>query len=177
MSTASRRAKDRRSLRLEFLEDRKLLSTATPHGIAAEVAKTKTITSFSGHIQGGPASSGLYMTTSPGYHSFSGVGSSRAVGNLLFSAQEMINISGSTASITNGRALFTTYKGDNLFVSFTGTGTIATHRPTRFTLTGTVTGGNGRFHDETGTFAATGTLIPANDKLALAFTITLSRPA
>ena len=179
MSTASERAKDRRSLRLEFLEDRNLLSVVTPKGITAEVVRAEAtpVTTITGHLQGLPATAGLYTPTLPGRHSYSGHGTARPLGNALFSAQEVETTSGSTVSITHGSAQLYDYKGDELFVVYTGTGRTARHKPTAISLTGSVTSGTHRFLNETGTFSATGNLNPASGRLVLNYTVVLSHPS
>lgn len=178
MSTASERAKERRSPRLEFLESRNLLSVVAPKAIAAEVSTTPApVTTITGRVHGSMATAGLYVPTQANHRSLSGFGTSRPTGNLLFSSQQVQATTGSTVAISGGDALFTTHRGDQIYVKFTGTGTATTHRPTTFSLTGTVTSGTRRFLGETGTFVATGTQIPSTGKFNFSFTINFSKPS
>ena len=178
MRTASERAKVRRNFRLEFLEDRNLLSSIfSPQGLAGEVSTPKPIYSITGHVQGLPATAGLYTATLPGKHSYSGHGSARPVGNVLFSAQQVETTSGTALTITGGSAQMYDYKGNELFITYTGTGTNPKHGPATVSLTGTVTGGTRRFLHETGTFFASGTLVHATGRLNLGFTVVFNQPA
>ncbi len=178
MFTATDRAKGRRHLRLEFLEDRNLLSGITPNAISAEVSRAATpITTIVGHVQGLPAGAGLYTKTLPGYHSYSGHGAARPIGNVLFSTQQVETTTGSTVAITNGNAQMYDYKGDELFISYSGTGTVAARRLTTVSLVGSVTSGTKRFLGETGTFSATGTLNPYTGRLILNYVVVLNNPA
>lgn len=177
MWTARERAKERRNLRLEFLEERNLLSVVTPHAVAAEVATTTKITTILTHVQGLPAAAGLYTQTLPGYQSYSGHGSSSQIGRVLFSAQQVETTTGTTVAITNGNGQMYDYKGDELFIAYSGTATTAAHKLTTISLTGTVTSGTRRFLNETGTFTATGTINPATGRLILTEIIVLNTPA
>jgi hypothetical protein len=182
MSTASERAKDRRSLRLEVLEDRQLLSTAHANLISAEAVKaaSTTTTSLVGQVQAQPAPAGLYVTVPSGTTSYSGHGTVRPGGEVLFGAAQVgtLNAAGTSVSITQGHALLTTFhKGSNLYLSYTGTGKVVAHKPIALSLHGTVTSGTGAFLGETGTFAAFGTLNPTTGRLAVTYSIILNHAA
>src|SRR4051812_8885631 len=131
MRTASERAKVRRNVCLEFLEDRNLLSLFSPKSLAGVVAPPAQITTIVGHLQGLPATAGLYTPThprtiifptanqpktliSPGFHSYSGHGSARPVGNVLFSMQQVETTTGggTGVSITLGSGQLFDYKGN-----------------------------------------------------------------
>jgi hypothetical protein len=180
MSTASERARDRRGLRLEFLEDRKLLSLVKPSGVAAEVVVTTpaNIPTISGQVGGSLASAGLYIPTQPGYTSFSGHGHATPVGGILFSMQQMqTSVTTSPLTITKGTALLVTQsKAHKIDISYSGTG-VAKHRGVfALSLTGTVTGGTDGFTGAGGTFTATGTLNAHNGRFNLKFTLALTYP-
>jgi hypothetical protein len=180
MSTASERAKDRRSLRLEFLEDRKLLSLVKPSSVAAELVVTTpaNIPTISGRIGMSLASAGLYIRTQPGFTSFSGHGHATPVGGILFSLQQIqTSLSTSPLTITNGTALLITEsKGNKIDLSYSGTGQ-AIHRGVfAVSLTGTVTGGTDGFTGAGGTFTATGTLNAHTGRFNLKFNLALTYP-
>jgi hypothetical protein len=179
MGTASERAKHRRSFRLEFLEDRNLLSNVfSPRSLAGEPAFTpRPVTTIVGHVQGLPATAGLYIATLPGHHSYSGHGVTRPLGDALFSAQEVETTSGTSLTITNGSGQMYDYRGNEIFVAYTGTGTVAPRKVTRVTLDGSVLNGTGRFLGERGSFHATGNLNPFTGRLYLNYTIVLNHPA
>lgn len=179
MSTASERANRRRDFRLELLEDRNLLSHVfSPRVLAGEPAfSPRPVTTIVGHVQGLPATAGLYTATLPGHHSYSGHGLTRPLGDALFSAQEVETTTGSTLAITNGSGQMYDYRGDELFVNYTGSGRVAARKVTPVSLTGIVRSGTGRFLGETGTFSATGNLNPFTGRLYLNYTIVLNTPA
>jgi len=179
MGTAAERAKRRLSFRPEYLEDRNLLSTLfSPRSLAGvPPLAPRPITTIVGHVQGLPASAGLYTPTLPNHHSYSGHGLTRPLGDALFSAQQVETTTGTTLAVTNGSGQMFDYRGDEIFVTYTGTGQVAPHRVTHVSLSGTVQGGTRRFLGERGIFAATGNLIPSTGRLYLNYTIVLNHPA
>jgi hypothetical protein len=159
MSTATGRSRERRSLRLEYLEDRNLLSVLKSPGIAAEVLKASAapITSITGLVVGSQASAGLYAAARPGDTSYSGHGTATPVGFVYIGLEQKEAVdptNAATLDITKGQGLLTTFKGDQITFAYTGTGQIHTHGRTNVLLNGTVTGGTGRFNAVTGTFTA-----------------------
>jgi hypothetical protein len=199
MSDASRRGRDRWEFRLECLEGRDLLSVVgglakpahshpQPHGgISAEVYRTvfagpsTPLTTVTGRVSGTAATDGLFGGTPLGYSSFSGHGSARPLGDVLFGTAFLATRSTTTANaldISNGLGQFITLHGGNqLKVIFTGTAKAGTAGREQVTLQGTVASGNGRFDGATGTFAAFGTFTPGpSGRFALNFTVTFNPP-
>jgi hypothetical protein len=162
MSTTNGRSRDRRDVRLEYLEDRNLLSVIKPHGIAAEVvrASATTITSIVGRVVGSPAPYGLLAAARPGDVAYSSHGTAAPVGFVYMGFEHVQTVDATNPAIlhlTNGSAVLTTIKGDQITIAYTGTDMLPASGPSTFTLTGKVTGGTGRFNAVTGDFAATGT--------------------
>jgi hypothetical protein len=179
MRTAAERSRERRSFRLECLEDRNLLSVMKPPAIAAEVVTTTVgaITSLSGRLQGTQATAGLYAPERPGDTSYSLHGSSKPVGFVYVGLEHLQAKDPNNAAILNitkGGAVLTTFGGDQITISYTGTGQIPTHGRTTIHLQGTVTGGTKRFFQAGGTFVANGTV--GAGKINLSFNLALTYP-
>ena len=182
MRTALRRdiEKRRRKFRLEFLEGRELLSVAQPAAQretihAAAVTTPASIPVIMGHLVGFPASAGTFFQPPPGFSSFSGHGSASPIGFVTFGNNHVqtrtgTNAAGTTYSLTNGSALLGTKKNETIFIVYTGTAVSPTRGHIRFNLSGTITGGNGRFDGVTGTFAAAGSVSSGREFLTFVLT-------
>lgn len=185
MITSRARARDRRSFRLECLEDRHLLSVSAARHPAIVIplqptlAPTQTVIPLiHGKLQGTQASNGELYGTPIGYLSFSGNGSAKPVGLVYFGTKLVrtpnvtVGKATPTFSVSNGTAVLTMYKGDQISIAYTGSGQAPKRKAGTVQLVGTVTGGTGRFNGVSGTFFATGT-IKGNGHLALSFTTAL----
>jgi hypothetical protein len=171
---------------LEGLEGRELLSVAKPTGhITAEVHRTivpgpaSPITQVVGRVSGIAASDPLYGGKPAGFLGFSGHGTAGPFGNVLFGTQSQATQTGTTAGtadITDGSAVFISFRGGNqLRVNFTGSSTATGPNRATVSLVGTVASGTGRFLGATGTFQATGTVqLGFSGRLALKYTITFN---
>jgi hypothetical protein len=157
---------------LECLEGRELLSAVKPAGIHAEVVATP-ITTIVGHVVLIRGSSGLFSQVPPGVTSYGGHGTASPVRFVTLGLQQVEKLTGKatpTVNFTQGTGLFATGRGEQIRLSYTGTGQAVSHDTVSVTLTGTITSGTGRFDGITGTFTATGNIRGARLGLTIVLT-------
>lgn len=151
---------------IEALEGRELLSTVPvlrAHGHVSPPlpGPPHPVATITGQVSGSAASQGLYGGKAVTDSGFSGSGTLRQFGGVLFGMTARITPSTTTpgaANFTNGDGLIVTSKGGNqLRLSFTGTSIPTRGGKDSWILAGNVTGGTGRFNFATGTFNLTGT--------------------
>lgn len=190
MITSRARARDRRSFRLECLEDRHLLSVSAARHPAIVIPLQPTLPPtqpgipqvIQGKLQGTQASNGELWGTPIGFLSFSGHGSARPVGYVYFGTKlvKTANVTTGTATptftVSKGTAVLTMYNGDQISIAYNGSGQAPKGKAGKVQLVGTVTGGTGRFNGVSGSFFATGS-IKGNGNMALSFTTALTYPA
>ena len=176
MRTAADRAKDRRSFRLECLEDRSLLSVVKASAITAEVRTAgqpapQHVPMLTGRVVGREATDGLFGGTLPGFTTFSGHGRANTVGNVYLGAQHMQAL-GTTAggtqpvSINGGSAVLTTYAGDQIDILYSGSGQATRKGRSTFRLLGSVV---------SGTFQGTGS-VNRSGRFTLDIVVSLTYP-
>lgn len=186
MRTAADRAKDRREFRLEWLEDRNLLSVMKASAIAAEVRTAgeapapPAVPVLRGHVVGLRASDGLFGGTLPGFTSYSGHGRANVVGNVYLGTQQLETLGSTTLgtrplSINDGTAELTTFRGDRVQILYVGQGQVTRQGRTTIRLQGIVVSGTGAFDGVTGSFQGAGS-VNHSGRFTLDFVISLNYP-
>jgi hypothetical protein len=180
-----KRGRNRRNVRLESLEGRCLLSAIKPAAVAAErivvPGPPTKVSNIHAVISGTLASDPLYGGVLPVLSPYSGHGTSRPFGDVLFGVQFLPGAPTTqpkTIGVSSGTILLTTVAGGNqlrLFIS-AGTNKISGNLET-WNWVGGVAGGTGRFTNAAGTFFATGS-VPRNHlgRFNLSLNITLNPP-
>ena len=182
MKSALTREKTRRrpTFCLETLEGRTLLSTAMhrPAAIVAEATRPHItpapIHFLKGHVVGFLAEAGTYVRPGAGITSYAGHGTARPIGAINWGTQHVqiaTNTAGTAYTMIDGTGFLWTNQGEQINFTYTGAATVS-HGVTRFNLTGTITGGTGRFTAATGPLSAAGTI--RGPHLSIDFTMTPS---
>ena len=148
------RPRRRREYRLEFLEDRHLLSVP---GVAATVQSTAHYVPMKG------TGTGVATLGTSSFDQFgnvivpvtsTGSGNISHLGNVTITESHTTTVLASsgytTSTVTGGTETTTAANGDELFLAFSGSGVLI--GPGRFsdTFNYTITGGTGRFEDASG---------------------------
>ncbi len=163
-----------RRVQLELLESRELLSVAgLPLHPATEIsplAKAKeTITgSLSGQAQLKPTSFTTGTTDFEATGNTTVLGSTTLTGSVVYSTNKH-----HVLSYTKGVATLTDLSGDQIKVSYTGSGKVVAAGDFTFSVKGKVTSGTGKFAGAVGTFSASG----SNDlgAFSIKLTVTLTK--
>jgi hypothetical protein len=176
MSDLARKPCRSRTLRLEFLESRELLSTIPmPVDRTAEVSPMakrarETIT--------GPMSGTLHFvptSTTAGTASFRATGSLTILGQSTLTGSDNYSISRKNkVKYSNGSITLSDTSGDTITASFKGSGKATATGIDTFKVKGSVTGGTGSYTGATGKDSASGTFDDTTDAFSITVTVTLT---
>jgi len=162
MMTRFERSRHRRSVPLEFLENRSLLSQLIPSGPSAEVRRDHDMVPFKLTLegtrtatleQGPPLVVASIKASGEGHATHWGKYTLQESHTLAIDFRPTNPSRPPVASVTGGEAIFTLANGDQVLASYSGDGYLDTStNQLHLVLTYTITGGTGRYKDAYGNF-------------------------
>ncbi len=161
-----------RAFSIDFLENRTLLNAARPSSPTAEVRTDAAASSIHVTLKGSDLYSSSYEVGNGTVfiYDISANGHVAKLGRIHLQASSMSVVVGREVFISQGKGTLSDSHGDQESLTFSGTELYHSPKKPSFSLSGTVTGGSGRFANATGSLSATGTA-PSAKTIQLSLTV------
>ena len=172
--------KQTRSLRLESLEDRSLLSVTIPSNVAAQVQALKmpkvVTQTLTGLVTGTSQKGADHLVTIAAHGNLTVEGTTAPLTVSVSGEYKLLEVGRTSEwTLSGGTATFTDSAGDKINIKFSGSGKGIILFS--FSTKGKITGGSGHFKGATGTFSATGTAYNSIGEFQMNVTLTVKTKA
>jgi hypothetical protein len=160
---------------LESLESRQLLSAAgLPGHSVADVSRT--VPAIHETLSGTLSGQGVVIPTSASHGTTAFTATGEIIGPSTFSGHLSYSLTKKGATkYTGGSATLTDYRGDQIKVAFTGSGSLAGGTDYTIFIKGPVKGGAGSFKNAAGTFSGNGQVNYLTRSFSISLTVNLTR--